>query len=110
MKKIYILSILLSLSFLSSCKDDEILAPTAANSGKIDSTSTIGSLPSDSLGIKYSMQSNPELILSDRIVYKNSKFVLDLSSEEASELLIPDEVYQKYAKIAEKMNKETEDN
>lgn len=96
--------------FLSSCKDDEIFTPTVANGEKIDSTSTMGSLPADSLGIKYSMQSNPELILSDRIICKNSKFVLDLSPKEASELLISNEVYQKYAKIVEDMNKASTNN
>lgn len=91
MKKIYILiSVIIVLVFIGSCNDD-----FAYNDNKeiIDNLSGCNIPYTDSLEIKYIMQSNPELILSDRIIYKNSTFILDLSLEEATELMIPIEIY-----------------
>jgi len=58
----------------------------------------------DSLETMYMMQSDQELMLADRIVSKNTGYVLDLSEQEASELQIPIELYNKYQEIVQKMN------
>lgn len=105
MKKIYLL---LFIFCLCSCKDDDLYNSPSPNDEAVTPKSPIGALPADSLFIKYNMQSNSELILSDRIVCKDSRFVLDLSPQEASELLIPNETYQKYVEIVEKMNKKSQ--
>jgi hypothetical protein len=52
------------------------------------------------------IQSNPELILTDRIVSKSAGFVLDLSEEEARELQIPDDLYRKYVDKVNELNKQ----
>ena len=64
----------------------------------------------DSLEAKYMMQSNPELMLADRIISKNSTYVLDISEKEASELHISSELYTKYVEIVKNMNNSNEDN
>lgn len=58
----------------------------------------------DSLETLYMMQSNPELMLADRIISKNSTYVLDMSENEATELHIPAELYQKYVEVVKNMN------
>jgi len=58
----------------------------------------------DSLETVYMMQSDQELMLADRIVSKNSGYVLDLSEQEATELQIPMELYNRYQEIVQKMN------
>lgn len=63
----------------------------------------------DSLEAKYMMQSNPELMLADRIISKNSTYVLDISEKEANELHIPLELYNKYVEIVKNMNSSNED-
>lgn len=106
MKKLIIQTALLTL-LIVSCTDNDILKSNSLDteSVKIDSTKMVGKLPKDSLSIKHMMQSNSELIISDRIIYKNSNYILDLSPEEATQLSISDEVYQKYIKIVSEMNK-----
>lgn len=58
--------------------------------------------------LKYRMQSDKELLLADRIICKNSVFVLDLSEEEAEALQIPTEMYRKYVQHVEKLNSKSE--
>lgn len=96
---------------IASCADNDILPdkPFNGNVAEVDSTKTVGELPKDSLTIKYMMQSNSELMISDRIIYKNSAYVLDLSLEEANQLSISDEMYQKYVEIVSNMNKENKE-
>lgn len=107
MDKIFILSFWVSLLSIVSCRD-EALDVDRVNNVPSDSTVMVGKAPSDSLQIKHTMQSNPELILADRIIYKDSMFVLDLSQKEAAELHISNETYQKYVELAEMMNKDVE--
>lgn len=105
MKKI--IQTLTFILLVASCADNDILPDKSFTSnGAVDSTKTVGELPNDSLAIKYMMQSNSELMISDRIIYKNSAYVLDLSLEEAKQLSISDEMYQKYVEIVYHMNKE----
>jgi len=58
----------------------------------------------ENLEVKYNMQSNPELMVADRIVCVKSVFILDLSLEESSELMIPKEVYEEALKQVENLN------
>lgn len=106
MKKLIIQTILFML-LIVSCTDNDILKSNSLDTkgAKIDSTKMVGKLPKDSLYIKHMMQSNAELIISDRIIYKNSNYILDLSPEEATQLSISDEVYKKYTTIVSEMNK-----
>lgn len=102
MKKNYIkLCILICSIYFISCTDDMIKTEGIEN----NASSEYNVLPTDSLQIKYDMQSNFELMVADRIIYKNSSFVLDLSSEEASQLMIPKDVYQEAIKKVEMLNK-----
>ncbi|MCW8312536.1 hypothetical protein K7A41_14985 [Sphingobacterium sp. InxBP1] len=59
----------------------------------------------DSLETLYMMQSNLELLLADRIISKPNGYVLDISKQEAFELDIPDELYQKYQSKVNELNK-----
>lgn len=63
----------------------------------------------DSLEAKFMMQSNVELMLADRFISKNSTYVLDISEQEAGELHIPSELYQKYFEIVKNMNSSNEE-
>ena len=83
--------------------------PFNGNAAEVDSIRTVGELPEDSLNIKYMMQTNSDLIISDRIIYKNSIYVLDLSLEEAKQLSISDKMYQKYVEIVSNMNKDNKE-
>lgn len=69
-----------------------------------DGLSSSESLLQDSLELRYMMQSNSELILSDRIIYKDSMYTLDISEQEADELHISAELYNKYVEIVKDMN------
>lgn len=69
-----------------------------------DGFSSSESLLQDSLELRYMMQSNSELILSDRIIYKDSMYTLDISEQEADELHISEELYNKYVEIVKDMN------
>lgn len=108
MRKFYILGAFAALFYFTSCTDDEIVIKGNTENSGNDATSEYGELPSDSLGLKYEMQTNPELILADRVISKGSKFVLDLSQEEATALHIAPEVYQKCLKHIEKLNNKSE--
>ena len=103
-----IIQTLMFILLVASCADNDILPDKSftSNGAAVDSTKTVGELPNDSLAIKYMMQSNSELMISDRIIYKNSAYVLDLSLEEAKQLSISDDMYQKYVEIVYHMNKE----
>ncbi len=96
---------------IASCADNDILPDKSfnGNAAEVDSTKTVGELPEDSLNIKYMMQTNSDLIISDRIIYKNSIYVLDLSLEEAKQLSISDKMYQKYVEIVSNMNKDNKE-
>jgi len=58
----------------------------------------------DSLETIYMMQSDQELMLADRIVSKNTGYVLDLSEQGVTELQIPIELYNRYLEVVQKMN------
>lgn len=89
--------------FLSSCEDrSDPIVESGDEKTEIDSQTT----SKDDLETMYMMQSNPELILSDRIISKSTGFILDLSLEEARELQIPDNLYQKYVDKVSELNKQ----
>lgn len=102
---------LMFIILIASCADNDILPdkPFNGNAAEVDSIRTVGELPEDSLNIKYMMQTNSDLIISDRIIYKNSIYVLDLSLEEAKQLSISDDMYQKYIEIVSNMNKDNKE-
>jgi len=82
------------------CKKEIKLADT----GKGETSGPAGIALRDSLETIYMMQSDQELMLADRIVSKNTGYVLDLSEQEATELQIPIDLYNKYQEIVQKMN------
>jgi len=75
-----------------------------ADAEKGETSEIAGIALRDSLETIYMMQSDQELMLADRIVSKNTGYVLDLSEQEAAELQIPMELYNKYQEIVQKMN------
>ena len=101
-KKILILSSIVLI--IGSCTDETI----QGNGNKVNSASIDNTLPSKNPEIVYSMQSSPKLMVFDRIICENSIFVLDLSFKEASELMIPREIYEEALREVERMNEPSE--
>ncbi|WP_209578914.1 MULTISPECIES: hypothetical protein [Sphingobacterium] len=89
-----------SLSF-ASCKKE--ILQDSNNEGKALKGKQVTS--QDSLETLYMMQSNLELLLADRIISKSNGFVLDISKQEAVELEIPDDLYQRYQDKVSELNK-----
>jgi len=85
---------------VAGCKKEIKLADTE----KGETSGLAGIALQDSLETIYMMQSDQELMLADRIVSKNTGYVLDLSEQEATELQIPIERYNRYLEIVQKMN------
>jgi len=85
---------------VAGCKKEIKLADT----GKGETSGLAGIALQDSLETMYMMQSDQELMLADRIVSKTSGYFLDLSEQEATELQIPMELYNRYQEIVQKMN------
>lgn len=105
MKKIKnLLFVFLCIAFSTSACKKEIKDAEIQKEEKGDGFSSSESLLQDSLELRFTMQSNSELILSDRIIYKNSMYTLDLSEQEADELHISAELYNKYVEIVKNMN------
>jgi len=75
-----------------------------ADTEKGETSGLAGIALQDSLETIYMMQSDQELMLADRIVSKSSGYVLDLSDQEATELQIPIDLYNRYLEIVQKMN------
>jgi hypothetical protein len=99
-RMIYNIGAFLTLFSFASCQNEDL--PTqeiveAEENGIIE-------MSADSLVIKYKTQSSPELILADRLIYKNDTYQLDLSWEEASQLGVPKDVYQEFVGNIEKIN------
>lgn len=97
--KILITGMTISIICFISCRKDPLKAESAKEA-KVEEVS----IKQDSLETMYMMQSNPELMLADRIISKNSVFYLDMSQEEAQQLKISNELYQKYQKRVSEMN------
>lgn len=90
---------------LVSCTDEEIVtAPRVNNSGARAISTSEECSPADSLERKYQLQSDVNLMLSDRIVHQEGHFALDLTLEEAKELSISAEIYQKFVRMVDKLN------
>lgn len=104
-KNIFIACIIL---FISGSCTDELIQDNTVNQEEILSNNN--SSQSDNLEAKYNMQSNPELMVADRIICVNSVFTLDLSLEESSELMIPKEIYEEALKQVEILNQKPNDN
>lgn len=100
-RKIIFSMILLAFS-LVSCKDT---LDNASNDNETD----ISVIADDSLTVKFSIQSNPEFILTDRIITDGSSFILDLSEKDIKELNITSELYQQYVTKVEEMNSVAKD-
>lgn len=102
-KVIFFVGTVVMVFLLLSCEDQLDTAPK-----------TISTLPDNGIPIgekenyetMYMMQSNPELILADRIISKEAGFILDISKDEARELHISDEVYQKYVNRVNELNEQ----
>lgn len=107
MKKFYIPIIFSALLCFASCTDDEI-AGTLSPDMDSEMSNGVDKMPSDSLEIRYMMQTNPGLMLTDRIINRGGSFVLDLSPEDAATLHIPEEVYQLYLKKVSDLNDKSE--
>lgn len=102
MKKFnHVLIVVLGLAIGGAGCKKEIKAIDIENEGE----KGISFAVQDSLETLYMMQSNPELMLADRIISKNSTYVLDMSENEATELHIPVELYQKYVEVVKNMNR-----
>lgn len=86
---------------LASCKK-EILKDSNGQEETLKGKQVVSQ---DSLETLYMMQSNLELLLADRIISKSTGFVLDISKQEAVELDIPDDLYQKYQDKVKELNK-----
>jgi len=102
-KEFFITGIAIAGVFLSSC--EERLDLTVESVDEKTETDQQAALEGH-LETMYMMQSNPELILADRIISKSTGFVLDLSQKEAQELQISDEIYQKYVDKVNEFNEQ----
>ncbi len=58
----------------------------------------------DSLEMVSRIQSDKEIILMNQLWFRDGKFILELSKEDAESLGIPNELYDKYSKYVEKIN------
>lgn len=103
MKKIFYVCGCLCMLFVSCTDEEFITAPRVDNSGA-RAISNEECSPADSLKRKYQLQSDVNLILSDRVVYQEGRFVLDLTLEEAKELAVPVDIYQKFVRMVDKLN------
>lgn len=94
----YILYVLVTAA---SCKKEIEVSKPLEQEKKM---SNIASAAQDSLETMYLMQSNPELILADRIISKSYGYVLDISENEAQELAISAELYRVYVEKVKELN------
>lgn len=106
-KTFYSTLILLPLFCMAACADKDILNLHGEESF-VEQSGYEQSLV-DSIEMKYKMQTDLELILTDRIICKNSVFVLDLSEEEAETLQIPAEMYRRCLQHVEELNSKPEE-
>lgn len=65
----------------------------------------VKAVPIDSLEMVSRMQSDKEIMLINQVWYRDGKFILELSRADAESLGIPDELYDKYSKYVDKINK-----
>ncbi len=100
-----ILYVTLLLLGLASCRQDYL---NDDYNKELENEGNTQKQLQDSLVAIFTIQSSPELLLADRIICKNSIFILDLTAKEAEELHIPDDLYQEYLRKAEEMNKNIE--
>lgn len=99
-KMIYIIGVCFVFFSLTSCTDEE------SHTQKIEEIDENGvvKMSADNMEIKYKMQSSPELILADRLIYRDDTYQLDLSWEEASQLGVSRDVYQEFVRNVEEIN------
>jgi len=101
-KKYLFLAFLLGLITIGCRKDIKSI--------EMEKTQSRAEVRQDSLETLFKMQSNADLMLSDRIILKNSVYVLDMSEKEASELHISPELYHKYVEAVKGMNYSNDNN
>jgi hypothetical protein len=99
-KLLAIVAMVMSLTIIS-CKKEILQEKTPIN----NEGQAAKAAAQDSLETLYMMQSNLELLLADRIISKPNGYVLDISKQEATELDIPDELFQKYQSKVNELNK-----
>ncbi|WP_317469115.1 hypothetical protein [Bacteroides hominis] len=103
-KKSYVIPIMvLFTGIIHSCKDDEITISCSNESAISTRSGTMDILVDEH---KSKMQSDPENMLIDQIVYCDSMYMLNLSRTEAVDLNIPDSLYEHYSKIVFDLNHE----
>ncbi len=105
-KTIYSTLIMSSLFCMVACTDKDIPNINIENSS-IEQSDKEQSFVNDN-ELKHKMQSDKELLLADRIICKNSVFILDLSEEEAETLQIPTEMYRRCIQYVEELNNKSE--
>ncbi|MCD8262310.1 MAG: hypothetical protein LUD15_13250 [Bacteroides sp.] len=99
--KSYIIYLLTTLLCLSTCKEENNPIPEPE-----EETCGCNPVTQEQAAHTFILQTDPKLILADRILYKNSIYQLDLSREEVAELQIPEEIYQEFTDYVENLNKE----
>lgn len=102
-KKTNVLLILASLAVVSSCKDEEILLKQS-QSNEISTRAVICTPDVLSDEYKSRIQSDKESMLIDQIVFRDSMYILNLSTEEAKDLCIPDSLYTFYLQLINDIN------
>lgn len=103
LRKTIVFAFLGGIFAIVACKKD--IKPFEGDK-KNDSTTI--EFSQDKMESIFMSQSNIELMLADRIISKNDTYILDLSKEEAEQLHIPAELYNKYVEIVKNMNNSTE--
>ena len=108
MKKItIILLILASSAVVSSCKEEELLLEKS-QSNEISSRAVICSPDVLSDEYKSRIQSDKESMLIDQIIFRDSMYILNLSTKEAKDLCIPDSLYTFYLQLLNDINNNNE--
>lgn len=93
--------VLLFALFLSSCAVAELAAEDERESGRGERPGMLrtksGGAGTDSLAVLSTLQSDTELMLLNQIYYKDGRLVLALCREEAVDLGVPEDLYDRYA-------------
>lgn len=104
MKKNVCTVLLLALltGIVYACKDEEFVIKQTYENQILTRNSDIFSDE-----YKSQQQSNPESMLIDQIIYRDSIYVLNLNKDEATDLNISDSLYDFYYNIVLDLNKST---
>lgn len=94
--------VLLSMLFLSSCAVAELTAEAGKDEVRQEKpgmlrTRSSGGVRADSLAVLSTLQSDTELMLLNQIWYKDGMLVLAICREDALDLGVPEDLYDRYA-------------